>query len=156
MAKTSGDISLMTFKTDGSYTGANTPLEMAAKFRNRNFAWIWYTKFAVLLLRYRVFDTAVTVFFKEIAMYRVGFPGWKLAARFHIPLLFKVVVTRDPEAGVFVATSPDVAGLVVESATLEALLPEVYDCAGMLLSAQLKHLPMAKPVAAWDGDFCAA
>ena len=89
-------------------------------------------------------------------MYRVGFPGWKLAARFRIPLLFRVVVTRDLEAGVFVATSPDVAGLVVESANLESLLPEVYDCAGMLLSEQLKHLPKVKPIAAWDGDFCPA
>ena len=89
-------------------------------------------------------------------MYRVGFPGWKLAARFHIPLLFKVVVVRDPEAGVFVATSPDLAGLVVESASLEALLPEVYDCVNMLLSELLKHQPRAKPVAAWDGDFCPA
>ena len=89
-------------------------------------------------------------------MYRVGFPGWKLAARLRIPLLFKIDVFRDDEAGVFVATSTDVSGLVVEAATLEALLPEVYDCANMLLAEQLKHAPRSKAVAAWNGDFCPA
>lgn len=89
-------------------------------------------------------------------MYRVGFPGWKLAARFGVPLLFKIEVIRDEDAGVFVATSHDIDGLVVESATLDELLPAVYDCVGMLLSEQLKHQPKARPVAAWDGDFCAA
>lgn len=89
-------------------------------------------------------------------MYRVGFPGWKLAAHFRIPLLVKIEVIRDAEAGVFVATSTDLPGLVVEASDLDQLMPEVYDCVSMLLNEQLKHPPKTKPVAAWDGEFCPA
>ena len=86
-------------------------------------------------------------------MYRAGFPGWKIAARFGVDLLVKINVLNDKEAGVFVATSNDLPGLVVEVRSLENLFPEVYDCVGMLLLAQLKHEPKRKPVAAWSGDF---
>lgn len=86
-------------------------------------------------------------------MYRVGFPGWKMAARFSIPLLVKIDVIRDTEAGVFVATSADLPGLVVEASHLDQLMPEVYGCVGMLLEEQLKHPPKSKPIAAWDGEF---
>ena len=89
-------------------------------------------------------------------MYRVGFPGWKIAARFGVPLLVKIEVTHDKTAEVFVAISPDLAGLVVEAKTIGLLFPEVYDCVDMLLSEQLKHSPKSKPIAAWDGDFCPA
>lgn len=89
-------------------------------------------------------------------MYRVGFPGWKLAARFGVPLLVKINVIRDTEASVFVATSADLPGLVVEASDLDQLMPEVYGCVGMLLEDQLKHPPKSKPVAAWDGEFCPA
>ncbi len=88
-------------------------------------------------------------------MYRVGFPGWKIAARFGVSLLVKIDVLDDKEAGVFVATSGDLPGLVVEARSLEDLFREVYDCVGMLLFEQLKHEPKRKPVAAWSGDFCA-
>lgn len=89
-------------------------------------------------------------------MYRVGFPGWKIAARFGVPILVKIEVIHDKDAGVFVATSRDLAGLVVETSSMDALFPEVYDCVNMLLEGQLKTVPRSKPVAAWDGDFCAA
>ena len=89
-------------------------------------------------------------------MYRVGFPGWKIAARFGVSLLVKIEVVHDKEASVYVATSDDLPGLVVEARSMEELFPEVYDCVGMLLSAQLKHEPRCKPVAAWSGEFCPA
>ena len=89
-------------------------------------------------------------------MYRVGFPGWKIASRFGVPLLVKIEVTHDKTAKVFVAISRDLAGLVVEAKTIDLLFPEVYDCVDMLLSEQLKRSPKSKPIAAWDGDFCPA
>lgn len=89
-------------------------------------------------------------------MYRVGFPGWKIAARFGSSLLVKIDVLRDDEAGVFVATSRDLPGLVVEAKDMDQLFPEVYDCVDMLLSEQLKSAPKRRPIAAWDGVFCPA
>ena len=59
-------------------------------------------------------------------MYRVGFPGWKIAARFNVPLLLKIEVAHDKKANVIIATSPDLAGLVVETKTIDQLFPEVY------------------------------
>ena len=89
-------------------------------------------------------------------MYRIGFPGWKIAAWLNVPLLVKIEVIHDKTAKVFVATSPDLAGLVVEAKTMDQLFPEVYGCVDMLLSEQLKSAPKSKPIAAWDGDFCPA
>ena len=89
-------------------------------------------------------------------MYRVGFPGWKIAARLGARLLIKIEVLHDKEAGVFVATSRDLPGLVVEAQMMDELFPEVYDCVSMLLTEKLKHAPIKRPVAAWDGDFCPA
>jgi hypothetical protein len=89
-------------------------------------------------------------------MYRVGFPGWKIAARIGVPILVKIDVVHDRAAQVFVATSRDLPGLVVEARDMEKLFPDVYDCINMLLEEQLKTAPRSKPVAAWDGDFCPA
>lgn len=89
-------------------------------------------------------------------MYRVGRLGWKIAARFDVPLLLRIKVVHDEKAKVFIATSPDLAGLVVETRTIDQLFPEVYGCVDMLLTAQLKRSPKSKPIAAWDGDFCPA
>ena len=89
-------------------------------------------------------------------MYRVGFPGWKIAARLGAHLLIKIDVLHDKEAGVFVATSRDLPGLVVEAPVMDELFPNVYDCASMLLAQELKHARIKRPIAAWDGDFCPA
>jgi Domain of unknown function (DUF1902) len=87
-------------------------------------------------------------------MYRIGFPGWKLAARFGVPLLIKIDVAHDREANVFIATSEDLRGLVVEAVDLGHLMPSVYECVEMLLQEQLKQPPKSKPIAAWNGDLC--
>lgn len=89
-------------------------------------------------------------------MYRVGFPGWKLAARVGIPVIFRVEVMHDLEADVFVATSPDLHGLVAEAKTKDELIDAVYDCVSMLMEELLKKQPKAKPLAAWSGDLLAA
>ena len=57
--------------------------------------------------------------------YRVGLPGWKWVARARFPVSLRVNVSRDDEAGVFVASSPDLAGLVAEAATLDELVKAV-------------------------------
>ena len=89
-------------------------------------------------------------------MYRVGFPGWKWAARLGVPLLLRVEVMRDDEAQVFVATSPDLRGLVAEAPTLDALFRSVYDCTDMLLEESLKSPPKRRPLAAWSGELLPA
>jgi predicted RNase H-like HicB family nuclease len=81
-------------------------------------------------------------------MYRVGFPGWKLAARFNVPLLFRLDVVHDEGAKVYVATSPDLKGLVVEADTLEALVKEVQGCVDLLMQQALHRQPKQRPMAA--------
>lgn len=89
-------------------------------------------------------------------MYRVGFPGWRLAASLGVTLVFRVDVLHDQEAGVFVATSPDIRGLVAEAPTLEELFHEVNGGADMLLGEQIR-VPKAPNVrAAWSDVALAA
>ena len=83
-------------------------------------------------------------------MYRIGFPGWKIAARLGVRLLLRVEVVRDDVAGVFVATSPDLPGLVAEAKTANELIQSVYDCAEMLIHELVKV--KAAPFVAWDGQ----
>ena len=42
-------------------------------------------------------------------MYRLGFPGWKLAARLGVPLVFGVRVHKDEAFGTYWAESNDMA-----------------------------------------------
>lgn len=58
-------------------------------------------------------------------MYRIGFPGWKIAARLGVRLLLRVEDVRDDVAGVFVATCPDLPGLVAEAKTANELIQSV-------------------------------
>lgn len=89
-------------------------------------------------------------------MYRVGFPGWKIAAALGITLVFRVDVLQDEEAGVFVATSPDLNGLVAEAPSLEALFKEVGHGADMLLGEQFRAPKPAVFRAAWSNVAMAA
>lgn len=79
--------------------------------------------------------------------YPIGFPGWKLAARAGVPLRVRVHVLHDDEAGCYVATSPDLSGLVVEARSLDQLVEEVDECIGMLLhecmASGIKRPPVA-------------
>ena len=71
-------------------------------------------------------------------MYRVGWPFWKNLARLGIPLLIRVRIRRDDEAHVFVATSPDLDGLVVEAKTLDELRSETLEAGEILLSLAME------------------
>ncbi len=60
--------------------------------------------------------------------YRVGFPGWKLAAKLGIPLKVVVSVIFDPASGYFTALSDDFnpqAGIAAEAKTWDELVSEV-------------------------------
>lgn len=89
-------------------------------------------------------------------MYRVGFPFWKVVARLGVPMLIRINVLHDVEAGVYVATSPDLDGLVAEGKTVEELMRAVYDCTDMLMEDELRQPLKHKPFAAWSGELLAA
>lgn len=56
--------------------------------------------------------------------YKLGWPLGKFVARLGIPTLVRINVIRDDEAGVFVGTSEDLVGLVLEAETLDGLINE--------------------------------
>lgn len=66
--------------------------------------------------------------------YPVGYPLWRLFARLGFTLKIRVDIVRDPEAGVFVATSRDLQGLVCESETLDSLRNDIRRATNALLS----------------------
>lgn len=78
-------------------------------------------------------------------LYRIGFPGWRLAARLGITLTLKVELEYDAEANVFIATSPDLKGLIVEAETFEELLQEIKFCANDLLEVAFQRNIEVKP-----------
>lgn len=65
--------------------------------------------------------------------YRLGWPLGRLAARIGVPILVRIDVIRDVEAGVYVGTSDDLAGLVIEAETFESLIEEAHDVIPNLL-----------------------
>ena len=93
-------------------------------------------------------------------MYRVGFPLWKLAARLNVPLLVKLEVVHDRQEKVFVVTSRDLPGLVVEvpdATQAEEMHKEIHGCVEMLLQEALAHGRKAAAVTtAWPGEFASA
>ncbi|MEI2676485.1 MAG: DUF1902 domain-containing protein [Burkholderiaceae bacterium] len=92
-------------------------------------------------------------------MYRIGLPGWKLAARWGWPLKLRVRISRDDATGIYVAESPDLDGLIVEAPSLDELRKEALGAAEVLLELAL-HVD--HPPKAWtefrliDGAPCAA
>jgi hypothetical protein len=93
-------------------------------------------------------------------MYRVGFPLWKLATRLGMPLLVKLEVLHDKNARVFVVTSPDLRGLVVEApdnTRAEEMHKEIHVCIDLLMTELLSRAPKARSVTtAWPGEFSPA
>lgn len=70
-------------------------------------------------------------------MYRMGWPGWELMAKIGVPTYMKLYVVHDVEAGVYVATSRNLDGLVVEvsdKATAQDFHREVDNCIALLLA----------------------
>ncbi|CAB3907547.1 DUF1902 domain-containing protein [Achromobacter dolens] len=76
-------------------------------------------------------------------MYRVGFPFWKQVARAGLRVFFRVDVSYDKEAKVYLATSPDLKGFVVEASSMDELAREANEVACMLMEARL-HSKRAK------------
>lgn len=70
-------------------------------------------------------------------MYRVGFPGWKVLARWGVPVLVRVHVYHDKESNSYWAASPDLDGLVVSGTDLDELHSEVKAGARALLGLQV-------------------
>lgn len=90
-------------------------------------------------------------------MYKIGYPFWKSFARMGVPLSIRVNVVQDDEAGVFVATSDDLSGLVCEAATFKELIVEVNAGIQTLLEYHLENKLPQQPVAARpDMRLCAA
>jgi len=81
-----------------------------------NNRWLSYTPTTIILFKNRP---------ENPTMYRIGLPLWKQAARLGVPMKIRVNVLRDKEAGVFVATSDDLRGLVCEATTMDHLVVEV-------------------------------
>ena len=69
--------------------------------------------------------------------YRVGFPFWKAVARHGYPVKLRVEIKHDDEAGVYIARSPDLDGLVVEAKSLDDLRSEALGAADVLLELAL-------------------
>lgn len=69
--------------------------------------------------------------------YKVGFPFWKTLARMGVTLLVTVEVVYDDEAGVFVATSPNLRGMVAESDDVKGLFHEIHTSIDDLLYEEL-------------------
>lgn len=67
-------------------------------------------------------------------MYRLGWMFATLLANVGIPLLIKVDIIHDDEANVYIATSSDLKGLVVEANTLDELEKEVLELVPELLA----------------------
>lgn len=73
-------------------------------------------------------------------MYRLGWPCVTFFAKMGIPLLVKVEIIHDKVANVYVATSPDLKGLVVEAETLDELEKEVWELVPELLALDKPNL----------------
>ncbi len=79
-------------------------------------------------------------------MYNVGWPAARLLGRLGVPLEVRVYVEYDPEAKVFVGTSNDIEGLVVEAATLDEMAKEIGELVPMMLVRD--HKPANHKIAA--------
>lgn len=58
-------------------------------------------------------------------MYPFNWPFSMAFAKLGVPLLIKIEVERDEEAGVYIATSPNVRGFNIEAETLDEIKKEV-------------------------------
>ena len=79
-------------------------------------------------------------YFTMFIMYRLGWYFATWLAKMGIPLLIKVDIIRDDEANVYVATSTDLKGLVIEAQTLDELEKEVFELVPELLALNYSAL----------------
>ena len=84
---------------------------------------------------------------QENQIYRLGFPGWKLAARLGVPLVFGVRVHKDEASGTCWTESNDMDGLVVSGTDLDDLQSEIMGAAEGLLSLSVNTTRRLRVVA---------
>ena len=91
-------------------------------------------------------------------MYRVGLPGWKVAARFGIPVKVRVNVHFDADSNTYWAESPDFDGLVVSGETLDELRSEVISASHVLLELAMngRRARAQTEMRIKDNDICLA
>lgn len=91
-------------------------------------------------------------------MYRVGFPGWKVAARLGVPMKLRIDVMLDEEAHCYWTSSPDLKGLIVTGATLDEIRTEARLAATQLLELELhgQALSATPELRFKDAAVCAA
>ena len=70
-------------------------------------------------------------------MYRVGFPGWKVAGRLGVPLRVRVFAHFDNESKTYWASSPDLDGLVLSFTPFFSLPSETLSAAQTLLELEV-------------------
>ena len=87
---------------------------------------------------------------------RMGMPLWRLAAAVGMTIKIRIDVQRDEEAGVYVATSKDLTGLVVEAPTMDELIVEIRTAAHELLEEQHSPAKTSTAVIEFDTPLCAA
>ncbi len=73
--------------------------------------------------------------------YPLRYPLSGLFAMLGVTISISVIVIRDDEADVFVATSQDIQGLVLEAETLELLKKEVEEAIPNLLAIEHRRKP---------------
>ena len=78
--------------------------------------------------------------------YRIGFPFWRFISNLGMPVAVRIDVFWDQQAKVFVATSPDLRGLVAKAPTMAGLESEVDTSIDDLLTDELgnHHGPTIK------------
>lgn len=72
-------------------------------------------------------------------MYRYGWPFSSLVARMGGRVQIKLNIIRDNEAGVFVGSSPDLEGLILEAETVPELIKEAHLVIPELM--RMRHMP---------------
>lgn len=74
--------------------------------------------------------------------WRLGFPGWRVAARLGFPIKIKIEVNHDSDANVYFAFSDDI-GLAVEADSLDSLMAEIHCAIPALL--EMSHCQVREP-----------
>lgn len=88
--------------------------------------------------------------------YRMGWPFGKMIARLGVPTLIRIDVIKDSEAGVFVGTSEDLVGLVLEADTLDALMREAQEMIPFLLDRKTGTNPRSEIIPSLRYNDCHA
>jgi predicted RNase H-like HicB family nuclease len=71
--------------------------------------------------------------------YRIGFPGWKIAAKSGARMYFRVRVCKDSDSNTYWASSDDLAGLAVAGDTLDDVERAIEEVAPILYRSLLDN-----------------